>query len=200
MIERSGQYCFVCLLSNVTRSLILVSFERVSLVEYACQICHSNVTKLTINRRTYRIKIVAAFQGMHVLPAKHSYAWLPRKCDYRTDRQMPDKVIPMCRYALQAKQKQYTPDYSFQQGIKIISSTCMQTYLSGSRIYKASHGRSWQRSGWAYYHPHYTDQTRLRAPTCRLELRSVRVEQRSVTRGCDEYPEHSRRLLLPELL
>ena len=50
--------------------------------------------------------IVAAFRGMHVLPAKHSYAWLPRKCDYRTDtpmdRQTPDKVIPMCRYASQA--------------------------------------------------------------------------------------------------
>ena len=30
--------------------------------------------------------IVAAFWGMHVLPAKHSFAWLPRKCDYRTDR------------------------------------------------------------------------------------------------------------------
>ena len=46
---------------------------------------------------------------MHVLPAKHSYAWLPRKCDYwtdgRTDRQAPDKVIPMCRYASQATQK-----------------------------------------------------------------------------------------------
>ena len=52
-------------------------------------------------------KIVAAFPGMHVSPVKHSYEWLPRKCDYRTDRQchidrhMPDKVIPMCRYALQ---------------------------------------------------------------------------------------------------
>ena len=46
---------------------------------------------------------VAAFRGMHVLPVKHSYAWLPRKCDYRKDtqtdrqtdgqmdRQMPDK-------------------------------------------------------------------------------------------------------------
>ena len=32
------------------------------------------------------IKIVAAFRGMHVSPAKHSYAWLPRKCYYRTDR------------------------------------------------------------------------------------------------------------------
>ena len=50
--------------------------------------------------------IVAAFRGMHVSPVKHSYAWLPRKCDYRTDRhthrQTLDKVIPMCRYALQA--------------------------------------------------------------------------------------------------
>ena len=50
---------------------------------------------------------------MHVSPAKHSYAWLLRKCDYRTDtrtdgrtdRQMPDKVIPMFRYASQATQK-----------------------------------------------------------------------------------------------
>ena len=29
---------------------------------------------------------MAAFRGIHVLPAKHSYAWLSRKCDYRTDR------------------------------------------------------------------------------------------------------------------
>ena len=42
------------------------------------------------------MKTVAAFQRMHVLPAKHSYAWLPRKCEYhkkqthwQTDRQMP---------------------------------------------------------------------------------------------------------------
>ena len=52
---------------------------------------------------------------MRVSPAKHNYAWLPRKCDYRTDtqtdrqsdtdEQMPDKVIPMCHYASQATQK-----------------------------------------------------------------------------------------------
>ena len=48
---------------------------------------------------------VAAFRGMHVSPVKHSYAWLPRKCDYRTDRQTPDKVIHMCRYASQATQE-----------------------------------------------------------------------------------------------
>ena len=32
------------------------------------------------------INIMAAFRWMHVSPAKYSYAWLPRKCDYRTDR------------------------------------------------------------------------------------------------------------------
>ena len=36
-------------------------------------------------------KIVAAFEEcvmchLHVSPAKHSYAWLPRKCDYWIDR------------------------------------------------------------------------------------------------------------------
>ena len=32
------------------------------------------------------LNIVAAFWVMHVSPAKHSYTWLTRKCDYRTDR------------------------------------------------------------------------------------------------------------------
>ena len=54
---------------------------------------------------------MAAFPRMHVSPAKHSYAWLPRKCDYRTytqtDRQTPDKVILMCRFASQATQQKY---------------------------------------------------------------------------------------------
>ena len=30
-------------------------------------------------------KIVAEFWRMHVLPAKHTYVWLPKKCDYQTD-------------------------------------------------------------------------------------------------------------------
>ena len=51
---------------------------------------------------------MAAFQGMHVSNVKHSYVWLPRKCDYWTDRQThgqtPDKVIPMYRCASQATQ------------------------------------------------------------------------------------------------
>ena len=53
--------------------------------------------------------MVAVFRGIYVLPVKHSYACLPRKCDYRTDRridrQTQDKVIPMCCYASQATQK-----------------------------------------------------------------------------------------------
>ena len=48
--------------------------------------------------------IVAAFRGMHVSPAKHSYAWLSRKCDYRTDRRthtqtdagQSDPYVPLC--------------------------------------------------------------------------------------------------------
>ena len=53
--------------------------------------------------------IVEAFQGMHVSPAKHSYAWLPRKCDYRTDTRtdrqkgggqtdagQSDPYVPLC--------------------------------------------------------------------------------------------------------
>ena len=52
------------------------------------------------------INIVAAFRGMHVSPAKHSYESVTdRQTDGRTDRQTTDKVIPMCRYASQATQK-----------------------------------------------------------------------------------------------
>ena len=65
-----------------------------------------------IKKRTFIKKKprMAAFQGMHVLPAKHINVWLPRKCDNQTfslmdihiNGQTPDKVIPMCRYASQA--------------------------------------------------------------------------------------------------
>ena len=46
---------------------------------------------------------------------KHSYVWLPRKHDYRTDGQtdrQTDKVIPMCQYASQATQKVWQPGES----------------------------------------------------------------------------------------
>ena len=39
---------------------------------------------------------MAAFQGMHVAPVKHSYAWLLRKCGYRTDtgKVYPYELLP----------------------------------------------------------------------------------------------------------
>ena len=51
---------------------------------------------------------MATFLGMHVSRAKHSYAWLPRKCDYRTDThthtqtdrqtdaRQSDPFVPLC--------------------------------------------------------------------------------------------------------
>ena len=54
-------------------------------------------------------KIVAAFRGMHVSPAKHSFGKCDRKVwqtDRQTNGQTTDKVIPMCRYASQATQKE----------------------------------------------------------------------------------------------
>ena len=53
-------------------------------------------------------------------PAKHGYAKLPRKCDYRTDRQTPDKIIPMCRYVSQATQNQIPKVHG---NIKIVLAT-----------------------------------------------------------------------------
>ena len=43
---------------------------------------------------------MSAFHEMHVSPTQHSYVWLPRKCDYRTDRQTDagqnDPYVPQC--------------------------------------------------------------------------------------------------------
>ena len=46
---------------------------------------------------------MAAFQGMHVSPAKHDCQ--ESVATGQTDRQTPNKVIPLCRYASQATQK-----------------------------------------------------------------------------------------------
>ena len=58
----------------------------------------NNSNSLVIIR--IEIKIMAAFPGMHVSPAKHRYAWLPRKCDYLTDRHtdpnQSDPHVPLC--------------------------------------------------------------------------------------------------------
>ena len=79
-------------------------------------LCFAGATKIKMLLST--LKIVAAFRGMHVSPAKHSYASVTdrrtdgrtdrrtdRQTDGRTDGQTTDKVIPMCRYASQATQK-----------------------------------------------------------------------------------------------
>ena len=55
-------------------------------------------------QQKHQYNIVAAFWGMHVSPAKHSYAWLPRKCDYwtdthtdgQTDAVQSDPYVPLC--------------------------------------------------------------------------------------------------------
>ena len=78
-----------------------------------------NCTKLAIlNTWMEFTKIVAAFRGMHVSPAKHSLGKCDRQMDgrtvgrgrngqtdRRTDRRTTDKVIPMCHCASQATQK-----------------------------------------------------------------------------------------------
>ena len=53
---------------------------KIGIVDYGFLVVFKYTCKLYTN-------IVAAFRGMHdiVSPAKHSYAWLPRKCDYWTD-------------------------------------------------------------------------------------------------------------------
>ena len=106
---------------------------------------------------TERTNIVAAFRGMHVSPAKHSFG----KCDRRTDRQTDrrpdrrttDKVIPMCRYASQATQKLDAP--KFHSGnIKIISSkayiweareVCLRRHTIQQRVHPGYRGSSRNR-------------------------------------------------------
>ena len=63
--------------------------------------------------------IVAAFWGMHVSPAKHSYALLPRKSDYRTDRHMNTRTHTdrrrtkwsLCAAMLRRRHKNITSSY-----------------------------------------------------------------------------------------
>ena len=65
--------------------------------------------------------IVAAFRGMHVSPAKHSYAWLPRKCDYRTDtrterqKDRRQRKWSLCAAMLCRRQKKWHVQYRIQK-------------------------------------------------------------------------------------
>ena len=66
------------------------------------------------------------------------YAWLPRKCDYRTDtkahgrtdRQTPGKVIPMCRYASQATQKHNILSLEWDNQTCIVSSSMGSSHFT----------------------------------------------------------------------
>ena len=65
-----------------------------------------NISVVTIGMND--IKIVAVFRGMHVSSgniAMHVYHLTDRQTHEQKDRQTPDKVIPMCRYAWQATEK-----------------------------------------------------------------------------------------------
>ena len=66
--------------STVNQVFITHTYEY---TRYSFTFCFRNTHLYT----QFMSKIVAAFRGMHVSPAKHSYAWLPTKSDYRTDRQ-----------------------------------------------------------------------------------------------------------------
>ena len=59
-----------------------------------------------LSMQFYNQNIVAAFRGMHVLPAKQSYAWLSTKKVWLPDRRTQEEVIPMCHYASQVTQKE----------------------------------------------------------------------------------------------
>ena len=72
-----------------------------------CRILATNTPNkfdITLNIVALWRKIVAAIRGMHVSPAKQSYAWLPRKSDYWTDRKtdgqtdagQSDPYVPLC--------------------------------------------------------------------------------------------------------
>ena len=67
-------------------------------------------------------KIVAAFWGMHVSPVKYSYAWQPRKSDYRKDRHtdsaQSDPYVPLCC----AGDTKMPPHYSTSEAIVPTSS------------------------------------------------------------------------------
>ena len=91
---------FRCICLWINRNLLnLLLFSGLSLVPLKTLIWN---LVCEFWRNTDNMKKEAAFRGMHVSPAKHSYASVT---DRRTDGRTTDKVIPMCRFASQATQK-----------------------------------------------------------------------------------------------
>ena len=97
---------------------------------YNRKVKKSNATFLTfIDDWNYQEKIVAAVQGMHVSPAKHSYAWLPIKCDYWTDRltdRRRTKWSPCAAMLRKATQKLWMPLRKWS--ISLTQWDCMQNH------------------------------------------------------------------------
>ena len=75
--------------------------------------------------------IVAAFGGMHVPPAKHSYAWLPRKRDYRTDARTDRQTPEWSLWAamLRRRHKNCTSILIFIFGNKIPHQSVFHCYI-----------------------------------------------------------------------
>ena len=120
---------------------------------------------------------MAAFRGMHVSPAKHSYASVTDgQTDRRTDRQTTDKVIPMCRYASQATQKSWKVCGRFLQFRQKCIPSCVQipckqihfvtspcnileeealVWCTSTKSQMWIKGLQWNRTGWDYSHHYY---------------------------------------------
>ena len=71
--------------------------------KYGCRLQRYITVHVTFKVIPQNSKIVAACLGMHVSPAKHSYACLPRKCYYwtrqmdgQTDAGQRDPYVPLC--------------------------------------------------------------------------------------------------------
>ena len=81
--------------------------------------------------------VAAAFWGMHVSPAKHSYASVTdRQTDRHTDGRTTDKVIPMCRYASQATQK-YESSQNVKNSLIVTRNTKKLIFLTAA-LWRAS--------------------------------------------------------------
>ena len=75
---------------TTTTPVLLLSCSYNSKAFFTCnvKVYNSTITNFSVCKsKSDSVNIVAEFREMHVSPAKHSYAWLLRKCDYRTERQ-----------------------------------------------------------------------------------------------------------------
>ena len=85
--------------------------------------------------------IVVAFRGMHVSPAKHSYAWLPRKCDYRTDRRTDRRQTKwsLCAAMLRRRHKNASPYWELKGPYFVIISFPFSQHGERHEIQRGNH-------------------------------------------------------------